>query len=217
MHKFGKLEFLSVLLQDYKEIRRLCKENKFCFYSTSNKDNFLVWRSIIYINTVILNDNIDELISLVLQNSKDTNIDGLLKDRTSMNILHLNSLYYNMLIYHKNKCANMIENMNINQLSIFAITATNPECLNNIMKDKSLIEKIKQVLEDEISNENLSGVICLALKKFLGGSLVKKEEELVKKYLENIEFIGSSIFWKGHCDISAFILSVWKRTNQVKN
>ncbi|EGT4545253.1 hypothetical protein AB2V88_08235 [Clostridioides difficile] len=215
MHKFGKLEFLSVLLQDYKEIRRLCKENKFCFYSTSNKDNFLVWRSIIYINTVILNDNIDELISLVLQNSKDTNIDGLLKDRTSMNILHLNSLYYNMLIYHKNKCANMIENMNINQLSIFAITATNPECLNNIMKDKSLIEKIKQVLEDEISNENLSGVICLALKKFLGGSLVKKEEELVKKYLENIEFIGSSIFWKGHCDISAFILSVFGK-GQIK-
>ena len=69
----------------------------------------------------------------------------------------------------------MIENMNINQLSVFALTLTNPECLNNIMQDKALIEKINQVLEDEISNENLSGVICLALNKFLGGSLVKKE------------------------------------------
>lgn len=211
MHKLGKLEFLSVLLQDYKEIRRLCKENKFYFHSTSNKDNFLVWRSIIYINTVILKDNIDESISLVLQNSKDTNIDGLFKDYTSNNILSLSSLYYNVLIYYKNKCIDMVKDMNINQLSIFAITVTNPECLNNVMKDKELIGKIKQVLEKEISNENLSGVICLALKQFFGCPLIEKEEDIVKKYLENTEFISSSIFLKEYYDVVAFIIAIFEK------
>ena len=51
----------------------------------------------------------------------------------------------------------------------------------------------------------------MELKKFLVGSLVEKEEEIVKKYLENIEFIGSSIFWKEHYDIIAFILAVFEK------
>ncbi|GAB6169338.1 hypothetical protein JCM1393_17980 [Clostridium carnis] len=209
MHKLGKIELLTSILSEYKEIKDLCKTNKFYFNSTSNKDNFLVWRSLIYIDTVIFKEKVDELISLALEKSQDINANDLFKDYISVDILYLSSLYYNILIYHEGKCIDMIKSMNINQLSIFAITASKPECLKSIIKSKKLINAIKMVLETEINSEGLSSVICLALKKLLGCFLSKKEKNIVDEYFKSVNFRKSSIFWREHYDIVALIMAAF--------
>ena len=211
MHKFGKSDFLSPMLSKYQEIRELCKTNNFYYKSISNKDNYLVWRSITYIHTVILQDNVEEIINSALQNSKDINIDDLFKDYISTNVFYLSSLYYNLLIYQGNKCIEIIKRMNLNQFSILAIAATKPECLTKIIINNELVSAIKEVLEPEINNENLSGIICIALKQIFGCSLSNREEELVKNYFEITKFRSVSVFWKDHCDIIGLLIATFEK------
>jgi len=210
LHKLGKSAFLSPLLSKYQEIGKLCKKKKFFFNSISNKDNYLVWRSITYIQIAILHGKVDEIINSALQSSKDVNIDSLFTEYIPTDVLYLSSLYYNLLIYQSNDCINIVRKMNLSQLSVLALAAAKPECLNSIINNVELVAAIKEVLKAEISSESLSGILCLALKKISGCSLSNKEKGLAKNYLVSTKFMSSSIFWKDHCDTVGLLLAAFK-------
>jgi len=206
MHKFGKKEFLAVLLSKYEKIAELSREKKYYFKSISNRDNYLVWKNILYINTVIFNNNVDNIIETTIEKSTDINVDNLFGEYISTDIFYLSSLYHNLLIYYPEKCARIIKKMNLNQISVFTLSISKAECLSTIAKSSEITNALVGNFDIEINKDGLSSVICLALKKILGCSLTENEISIVTNYLNSNPFKSYSIFWKEHCDAVGFIL-----------
>jgi len=210
MHKFNKKDFLPELLSKYEKIDMLCREKKYYFNSISNEDNYLVWRNILYINTVILNSSIDNIVEKTIEKSTEINVDDLFREYISTDVFYLSSLYYNLLIYYPEKCASIITKMNLNQISVLALAISNSECISRIAKNGEISNVLVEILEGEINSEGLSGVICLTLKKILGCTLTEDEVAIVTNYLNVNSFKSHSIFWKEHCDVVGFILMAFK-------
>lgn len=209
MHKFNKKGFLPELLSYYEKIDELRREKEYSFNSISNRDNYLVWRCILYINTVIIDDNIDNHIDKVIETSAEINADNIFTEYIGTDIFYLSSLYYNLLLYYPDKCPTIITKMNLNHISLFALAVSNPECLDRIIKNDSIITSLLSVLQNQISGQGFGIVLCLALKKRLGCSLAEEETEIVSSYLNTKEFKSHSIFWKEHCDVVGFVLGVF--------
>lgn len=212
LHKLGKKDFIGALLIKYEEIKEISKEKGYSFNSTSNRENFLVWENIFYIETVVYNDNLEEIVTGFVGNSSDMNINTLLKQDISTDVLMLYSLYYNLLIYHKGMCVEIIPQLNENQMSIFMLAATKAECLYVIFKNSEIKEALVKWFDNEINNTELSAVLCLALKKRLGLSLSEREKTVVSTYLENNHFRSHYIFWKEYSDMVGFILSTFSES-----
>jgi hypothetical protein len=206
MHKFGKKEFLADLLSKYEKIAELSREKKYYFNTISNRDNYLVWKNILYINTVIFNNNVDNIVETAIEKSTDINVDDLFGQYISTDIFYLSSLYYNLLIYYPEKCARIIKKLNLNQLSVLALAISKSECLSTIAKSSEITNALVGNFDIEINNDGLSSVICLALKKILGCSLTENEISVVTNYLNSNPFKSYSIFWKEHCDVVGLIL-----------
>ena len=209
MHKFNKKDILPVLLSKYTEIRELSREKNYYFNSTSNRDNYLVWESILYIETVICKDNVDKYIEICIHTSKEKNVDTIFKEYINTDIFLCASLYYNLLLYYPEKCVNIVEQMNWNQLSVFALAVSKAECVGIALNNNKLRDVLIRKFEKEIDNSGLSATLCLALKQRTGASLTEKELLLVTDYLQNSQFSSYSIFWKEHGDIVGFILSTF--------
>lgn len=209
MHKFNKKDILPALLSKYTEIRKLCREKNYFFNSTSNRDNYMVWESILYIETVICKDNIDKYIEICINTSKEKNIDTIFKEYIETEIFLCASLYYNLLLYYPEKCVNMVEQMNFNQLSVFALVVSRVECVGTVLNNNNLKDVLISKFEKEIDNGGLSATLCLALKERIGASLTEKEVLLVTDYLQNNQFSSHSIFWKEHGDVVGFIFSTF--------
>lgn len=210
MHKFGKVQFLPEQLLKYEEIRKLNREKKYYFNSTSNRDNFLVWNSIFYIDTVIYNDRVDDIIKSLVEHSKEVNLDGMLKDYISTDIFLLSALYYNLILYYPEKCMNTIKTLNLNQMSLFVFALSKPECINAIYRNDEMKNALIEKLEEEIDTEGLSVVLCLAMKKRIGCSLSERENAIISKFFKGTEFRSHTIFWKEYCDMVGFIFTAFQ-------
>jgi hypothetical protein len=204
MHKFRKQDFLPDLLSKYKEIDRLSREKKYFFNSISNKDNFLVWKSILYIKTVIFKSDLNNIVDKAINNSTEVNVNGLFKDYINIDVFYCSSLYYNLIIYYPEKCVDIIKKMNLNQISVFSLALSNPECIG-IIKNKNVANTLMKIIGNEITRDDLSGILCLALKKNMGNDLTENETKIVKNYLNTNQFKSYSIFYKEYCDIVGFI------------
>lgn len=206
LHRYGKGELLEKILSYYEKIDALSREKKYLFNSISNRENYLAWRCLLYINTVICGNEYYNNLERIVEASAAVNIDKLFTEYISSDILYLSSLYYNLLLHYPEKCADIVEKMNLNQLSIFAHAASNPECLDKIVKNKNIKKALLAVLEREISGQGLSIVMCLALKNIVGCRLTEDEIGIIENYLNTNDFRSHSIFWKEHCDVVGFLL-----------
>lgn len=206
IHKSGKEALLPELLSYYKTINELSKEKGYYFHSISNGDNYLVWRCLLYINTVIFEDNLNGYIEGALVAPEDINADDVFAEYISINTFYFSSLYYNTLLYHPDKCPDIIRKLKLNQLSFFALAASKPECMFEIFNNDSIKHSLRVVLEKQIDGEGCAIVLCLALKKLLDCSLTDTEMNLVKSYLGSNEFKSYSVFYKENCDTVGFIL-----------
>ena len=209
LHKFQKNEWLDKMLLKYDEFRELCLSKRVLFNSISNKDNNIVWESIFYIETVIYNNNIDGYIDSFIDSIND-NIDSVMKEYVSTDIQCARGFYYNLLMYYPNKCAEMISRMSMNQISLFIFTATKAECLTKIYENIKIKEALIRKLNSNIEGSGLTVVICLSMKKMLGGTLSENEKIEVSSYLKENPFREHSVFWKECSDMSGFILSVFE-------
>lgn len=210
IHRSGKKEILPELLEKYELIEELSREKKYYFNTTSNKDNYLVWRCILYIKTVIYNNDLDSRIDSFINNIKEVDINDLFGQRISEKTLCLSSLFYNLIIYYPEKCADIISKMSINQISSFVLAVVNPECLDIIIKQVEVINTLKVILKEEIKNKGLSSVLCISLKKIWGETITENEKNTVVEYLNSDSFDSHSIFWKQHFDIVGFIIMAFK-------
>lgn len=211
MHKFNKREFLNGLLSTYEKIENLRREKKYYFNSISNRDNYLVWRSLLYIDTVIIDEDIDDKIKKINELTTKVNADNLFAEYISTDIYFLSSFYYNLILYHTDKCADAISKMNINQLSIFVLAISNPECLDSIVKNDKIKKSLLSILKGQIRGQGFGIILCLALKKLLGCSLLEDEVTIVTNYLDTKEFKSHSIFWKEQCDVVGFVLMAFEK------
>lgn len=210
MHKSGKEVFIPALLDYYKTINELCREKRYYFHSISNSDNYLVWRCLLYINTVIFEDNLNRCVDGAIATPEDITADDVFAEHISINTFYFSSLYYNILLYHPDKCSNIIEKLTWNQLSFFALAATKPECLTEIFNNESIKDSLRLIFEKQIDSEGCAIILCLALKKMLGCSLTATETELAKNYLESNEFKSYSVFYKENCDTVGFLLTAFE-------
>lgn len=216
LYKFGKKECAYDLLPKYEEIKELCKGKDYYFNSTSNRENFFVWENIFYIETVIY-DDVDEMITGFVENSKNLNIDTLLMHDISTDVLMLYSLYYNLLIHNAEKCIKIIRQMNVNQLSIFLFAATKAECINVILRNNEIRDALSNNLQNEINDSGLSAVLCLAMKKRLELALSENELTIVLNYLKKNQFRKHYIFWKEYFDMVGFICTTFSKSMGVLN
>lgn len=205
MHKCGKKDFLPMLLSDFNKIETLRKEKNYHFNSISNRDNYLVWHNLLYISTVVGQDDIDSKIENIIEGTTELSADDLFAEYISLNTFYLSSLYYNILLYHTEKCCSLIERMNLNQLSYFCLALSNPECLDMLVRHESIKASLLSILNNQISGQGFGNILCLALKKILGSSLTEEEIAVVSSYLESSQFKSHSIFWREHCDVVGFI------------
>lgn len=217
IHKYEKSEFLEELLSYYEKIDEISREKKYLFNSITNRDNYLVWRCLLYIKTVIYWKEYNNKLQKIVEISTEVNIDKLFAEYISPNIFYFSSLYYNLLLHYPEKCADIVTKMNLNQLSVFALAVSNPECLDKIIKNKNIKKSLLSVLEEQISGQGLAIVICLALKKILGCCLTKEEIGILDNYLNTNEFKSHSIFWKEHYDVVAFIFMAFNKQIQGEN
>ncbi|SHI01033.1 hypothetical protein SAMN02745196_02320 [Clostridium collagenovorans DSM 3089] len=206
MHKLNKHKYLVSMLENYDEIMSLASEKKFYYNTGSERDNNLVWRNITYIDIVIKQNDFHERMETILSKSKKVNIDNLFKGYIEIDLLYLSSLYYNVILYKADKCTEIINKMNLNQLSVFAIALAKPECIKFLFVNKVLRQVLEKKLHEEIKIKTLSGVINIVLKNILGIKVSKNEFKIVSEFLCNTKLLTSSIFWKEHCDTVAFIL-----------
>ena len=206
MHKLNKHKYLLSMLQNYDKIMCLASEKNFYYNGGSQRDNNLVWRNITYIDIVIKQNDFDERINYILNESNEVNIDNLFKDNIGTELLYLTSLYYNVILYKTDKCTEIINKMNLNQLSVFAIALAKPECMKLLFSNKVLMEILGEKLNEEVKIRTLSGVINIALKNILGIKVSKNEFRIVSEFFCNNKLFTSSIFWKEHYDTVAFIL-----------
>lgn len=206
MNRFGKQNFIPGMMLNYDEIMRLSQEKKYFYNSISVKDNNSVWKNITYINTVIKQDKINQMIDKALEKSKDINIDNLFGEYIETDLLYLSSLYYNLVLYHSDKCPEIISKMNLNQLSVFAVSLAKPECVKILFENASLKQSLKVLCAPEVKTGNLSGVLNIALKNTLELKLSQNEIKLVQEFVNNNKLFSSSVFWKDHCDTVALLL-----------
>lgn len=211
LHRHGKGELLEKILSYYGKIDALSREKKYLFNSISNRDNYLVWRCLLYINTVICGNEYNNNLERIVKLSTEINIDTLFTEYISSDILYLSSLYYNLLLHYPEKCADIVEKMNLNQLSVFAYAVSNPECLDKIVNNKNIKKSLLAVLKSEISGQGLSIVMCLALKNIVGCRLTEDEIGIIENYLNTNNFKSHSIFWKEHCDAVGFLLMAFNK------
>lgn len=206
MIKLDKQNYLTGILPTYNEIMKLAQEKKYFYNSISNRDNNSVWRSITYIKIITKQNEITEIIGTAIEKSKDVNIDNLFGEYIETDLLYLSSLYYNLILYHMDKCSDIVSRMNLNQLSVFAISLAKPECVKRLFENSSLIQALKEQCVPEVTTGNLSGVVTIALKSILGLELSEKETILVQDFFTNSRLLSVSVFWKDHCDTVAFLL-----------
>lgn len=210
MNKSDKQNFIVGMMPNYDEIMKLSHEKKYFYNSISVKDNNLVWKNITYINAVIKQNKIDEMVDIALEKSKDTNVDDLFGENIGTDVLYLSSLYYNMILYHSDKCSEIIQRMNLNQLSVFTISLAKPECIKKLYENVPLKQSLKELCAPEVTTGNLSGVLNIALKKFLELELSEKEVRLVQEFFSNNKLLSVSVFWKDHCDTVGLLLYAFK-------
>ena len=209
LHKEGKEKLVLELLPQYEKIKKTCRDNEYYFYSINYKENYLFWRCILYIEFVIY-DNTDQIINNSYQISMEEKIDDLLDGHLRIDYLVLNSLYYNLIRYYPEKCEQLIKNMDVSQLSIFALAAVNAECLNIIVQNNRVINELKTILREEIKEGGIRGIICISLKKFLGETITENEESIVIEYLRCNPFRAHSMFWKKYYDVVGFVIMLFK-------
>ncbi|HEY9188975.1 MAG TPA: hypothetical protein VIR55_13860 [Ignavibacteria bacterium] len=213
MSKFDKQNFIAGMMRNYDEIMKLSKEKKYFYNSISGKDNNSVWRNITYINIVIKQDKIHDMVNMALEKSKEINIDDLFGEYIETDLLYLSSLYYNLILYHTDKCSEIITKMNLNQLSVFAISLAKPECIKKLYENASLKQSLKVLCAPEVKTGNLSGALNIALKNTLELKLSQNEVKLAQDFFNNNKLLSSSVFWKDHCDTVALLLYSFKEYN----
>lgn len=210
MHKFDKKSYLADMEIMYDEIMILSQEKKYSYNSISVKDCNSVWRNVAYVMTVIKQGNINEIIDTAIEKSKEINIDNLFGDYIKTDLLYLSSLYYNFILYHTDKCADVVLRMNLNQLSVFTISLAKPECIKRLFESTSLKQSLKLKCIPEVTIGNLSGAMNIALKRILGLEVSEKEIELICDFFDNNRFLSTSVFWQDHYDTVAFLLNTFK-------
>lgn len=208
LHKFQKIEWLNKMLLKYDELKRSIVDKKIFFNSISNRENNLVWQSIYYIEMVIYNKT-DEYIKFFIDNFNG-NMDSVLTTHESREVQRASGICYNLILYYPEKCAEVISQMSMNQISLFIFTLMKVECLPIIYEDaeirKVLVKKLKNIEE----NSGLKTILCLSMKKMLGVELLESEKEKVSSFLKNNPFRDYLIFWREYSDMTGFILSVFK-------
>jgi hypothetical protein len=217
MNKFNKQSYLAGMLPTYNEIMALAQEKKYGYNSISVKDSNSVWRNITYIETVIKQDKVNEVVDTAIKKSKEININNLFGDYIKTDLLYLSSLYYNLILHHTDKCPDIVLKMNSNQLSVFTISLAKPECIKKLFENTSLKQSLKAQCAAEVTIGNLSGAMNIALKNILGLDLSEKEIKEVQKFFNNNRFLSSSIFWKDHCDTVAFLLNSFREYKVLNN
>ena len=222
MYQYGKREYLSIYLDKFLTIDNLSQGNKY-YYNASVRDNFLVWRNLVYIKMIILNCDVDKILDNLIENSKDINIDNLLKNNNDISINQITAIYYNLIMYYPQKCAKTISEMNYNQLSIFIVSMATVECLERILNNNVILKTLQTVLADEITGNKLSSLACIALKGIINVQLTVNERESLTIFLEgqkfdyfslnedNIDFISFlfiplNVKAKGHASIIDYIM-----------
>lgn len=169
------------------------------------------------INTVIYENEYNNNLEKIVKSSTEVNIDTLFTEYISSDILYLSSLYYNLLLHYPEKCADIVEIMNLNQLSVFAYAVSNPECLDKILNNKNIKKSLLAVLKSEIIGQGLSIAMCLALKNIVGCRLTENEIGIIENYLNTNDFKSHSIFWKEHCDAVGFLLMAFNRQVHIES
>lgn len=207
LHKFQKEEWLDKMLVKYEELRKICLKKKIFFISTSNRENNLVWESVFYIETVIYSENIDNYACIFIDNAND-NIDLIIKDHASIETQSAIGFYYNLLLYYPKKCIEIISQMSMNQISLFIFVMVKAECLPIIYQNVELRKVLAKKLNSNIESSGLGTVLCLSMKKALGGTLSEDEKKEIFFYLKQNSFRGYSVFWKEYSDMTGFVLSV---------
>ena len=126
LHKFRKIEWLNKMLLKYDELKRSIVDKKIFFNSISNRENNLVWQSIYYIEMVIYNKT-DEHIKFFIDNFNG-NMDSVLTTHESREVQRASGICYNLILYYPEKCAEVISQMSMNQISLFIFTLMKVEC-----------------------------------------------------------------------------------------
>lgn len=204
--KYNKLQWFPHLKEDYSLIRKLASGNRYYFRTISNKDGFLFWHSQLYIDLISGFQNTDKMIDIVLGRPIQLPELSELDRNIPSKIYFTSALFYNLILYNQQKCAEVIGRLSIDQLSVFAFACSRPECLSVILTEGLVKEALATALKSEIDNDTFESVVCIALKRVIGIDLTKNEFTYLNNYLHTKKISSYSIVYKELSDFVSFLI-----------
>ena len=204
--KYNKLQWFPHLKENYSLISKLASENRYYFRTISFKDSFLFWHSQLYIDLISRLQKADKVIDVVVGRPIQLPEFSELDKNISSQMYFTSALFYNLILYNQQKCAEVIVRLSIDQLSVFAFACSRPECLSVILTEGPLKDALVSVLTNEIDNDAFESVVCIALKRVIGIGLSKNESAYLNNYLHTKKFSSYSIMYKELSDFVSFLI-----------
>ena len=197
--KYNKLQWFPQLKEEYLLIRKLASKKRYYFRDVSYEDSFLFWYSQLYIDLISELQNADQVIDRILGMPIEL---SEWEKNISSQVYYTCALFYNLILYNQQKCAEVIGRLSINQLSVFAFSCCRPECLSVILREGPVKDALVTSLINEIDNDSFEAVVCIALKRVIGIDLSEKELTCLDNYLSAKKFKS---YWVLHKELSDFV------------
>jgi hypothetical protein len=205
LHKQNKRETVKLFVGKYEEIMEVIVEDKYNLNYTDEKSANEFWRNKFYIDIVIRQRNINDYKNMVSMNAGDLFAVEFTGEYTSTKLTVMKSLTYILTTEHPNEFVSFIKDFNEYQLGAYLISICEPECLALIHQYPDL----KNEIIIRVSSLNPTGGLHQALiygfKKYVGEDLTDEETNCIEKYVTELGRIESSVFWKNHHNVIAFL------------
>ncbi|MBT2217987.1 hypothetical protein KK120_19475 [Virgibacillus dakarensis] len=205
LYKHNKKETVKLFLVKYEQIMELLVDVKYINNYTEEKATNEFWRNKFYIDIVIRQKNVSEYKEMVTEHKLDLSAEEFMEDYTPTKLTVMKSLTYILTMERPNEFVSFIKDFNEYQLGAYLISICELDCLASIHQFPVLKSEILKRISSLNPSEGLHQALIYGFKKYSGEILTDEETECIEKYITKLGRIETSVFWKNHHNVIAFL------------
>ncbi|MEC5424271.1 hypothetical protein QGM71_12290 [Virgibacillus sp. C22-A2] len=205
LYKQNKKGTVKLFLEKYEKIMQLLLNVKYRLYYTEEKAANEFWRNKFYIDIVIRQRGVVEYKEMVSEIKDDLSAEEFVEDYTPEILTVMKSLTYILTMERPNEFVSLLKDFNEYQLGSYLISICEPDCLASLQQFPVLKNEIFKRISSLNPSEGLHQALIYGFKKYAGEVLTDEETKCIEKYITKLGRIESSVFWKNHHNVIAFL------------
>lgn len=205
LYKQNKKDTVKLFLVKYEQIMQLIIDLKYRLYYTEVKDANEFWRNKFYIDIVIRQRDVAEYKKMFFDNDDNFSAEEFMEEYTPIKLTVIKSLTYVLTMERPNEFVSFIKDFNEYQLGAYLISICEPNCLASINQFPALKDEILKRISSLNPSEGLHQALIYGFKKYAGEVITDEETKCIETYIAKLGRIESSVFWKSHHNIIAFL------------